>query len=400
MVIDFPPSKTRFYAGITTAILSRIVLNTARRFAYPFAPVISRGLEVPLTAVTSLIAVNQATGLLGLVFGPLIDRWGYRRMMLAGLAVLVLGMLAAAMLPTYVTVLAALFLAGLGKTIFDPAIQAYAGTQVPFQRRGLIIGLLEFSWAGSTLLGIPVIGILIVRFGWQSPFWVLGITGLVSIIVLARLIPRDPAPSAVVPHRSTFRSIFPAWRYLVVRRAPVGALIFAFLYSFANDNLFVIYGVWLEETFGLGIVALGLGTGLIGTAELGGELCTAALSDKIGLKRAVVIGLIVSTLCYGLLPVVSTHLYTALATLFVLFLAFEFMVVSFMSLCTELVPELRATMIAMYLAAAGLGRVIGAVVGGPVWLTGGIWLIGLVSVVACLLGLAALVWGLRDWRHD
>lgn len=37
----------------------------------------------------------------------------------------------------YDVVLAALLLAGLGKSIFDPAIQAYVGQRVPFQRHGV-----------------------------------------------------------------------------------------------------------------------------------------------------------------------------------------------------------------------------------------------------------------------
>jgi MFS family permease len=74
----------------------RLVLNTARRFAYPFAPALSRGLGVSLSAVTSLIAVNQMTSLLGAVVGPLSDRLGYRTMMVAGLVLLGIGMLAAA----------------------------------------------------------------------------------------------------------------------------------------------------------------------------------------------------------------------------------------------------------------------------------------------------------------
>jgi len=68
---------------VGTVVLCRLLLNTARRFAYPFAPALSRGLGVSLTAFTSIIAVNQATTLLGMFFGPLADRLGYRLMMLA-----------------------------------------------------------------------------------------------------------------------------------------------------------------------------------------------------------------------------------------------------------------------------------------------------------------------------
>ena len=124
-----------------------------------------------MTGVTSLIAVNQATSILGLFFGPLADRFGYRLMMLGGLSLLVLGMFTAGVLPYYGVVLAAIFLAGLAKTVFDPAVQAYTGERIPYRRRGLAIGLLEFSWAGSTLLGIPLIGLLIDRWGWRLIFF-------------------------------------------------------------------------------------------------------------------------------------------------------------------------------------------------------------------------------------
>ena len=54
------------------------------------------------------IAVNQATAVLGLFFGPLADRFGHRRMMEAGLWMLTVGMLAAACLPFYAVVMVAL----------------------------------------------------------------------------------------------------------------------------------------------------------------------------------------------------------------------------------------------------------------------------------------------------
>ena len=99
--------------GFTTLI--RLFINTARRFVYPFAPTLSRGLGVSLTAVTSMIAVNQVTGLLALFFGPLADKWGYRLMMLIGVGALTVGMFCGGLFPNYGMVLLALFMAGIGK---------------------------------------------------------------------------------------------------------------------------------------------------------------------------------------------------------------------------------------------------------------------------------------------
>ena len=66
-----PSNSLSWKMGVAT--VCRLVLNTARRFAYPFAPVLSRGLGVPITAITSLIAVNQATAIIGMFFGPIAD---------------------------------------------------------------------------------------------------------------------------------------------------------------------------------------------------------------------------------------------------------------------------------------------------------------------------------------
>ena len=152
---------TRLVINIGVAALCRLILNTSRRFVYPFAPVLSRGLGVPLTAITSLIALNWATGVIAVFIGPVTDRLGYRLMMIAGMTMLAVGLLISGFLPLYAVVLVALFLAALGKAVFDPAVQAYISEQVPYRRRGLAIGFLEYSWAGSALLGIPALAIVI-----------------------------------------------------------------------------------------------------------------------------------------------------------------------------------------------------------------------------------------------
>ncbi|MFC1811468.1 MFS transporter [Thermodesulfobacteriota bacterium] len=392
---DMPVSGLALEIGVAT--ICRLALNTARRFAYPFAPVLSRGLGVSLTSITSIIAVNQATAVIGIFFGPLADRLGYRLMMFVGLGMLVVGMFSAGCLPFYGVILTALFLAGLGKSLFDPALQAYIGERVPFERRGLVIGVLEFSWAGSTLLGIPLIALLIDRLGWRSPFFALGGVGLLGIVALKMVQSKDITKPAA---RRTGLGLSSAWGQLLKKRSALGAIGFAFFVSMANDNLFVIYGAWLENAFDLSIVAIGVGTSVIGIAELSGEGLTAAMSDRLGLKRSVILGLVLCMMSYGMLPLLGKALPTALGGLFLIFLTYEFAIVTALSLCTELLPDYRATMMSSFLAAAGAGRVIGALIGGRIWLAGGIFTTGMVSAAISGLGLASLIWGLRGWsRH-
>ena len=388
-------SRLQLILKIVVVVICRLVLNTARRFAYPFAPVLSRELGVPLTSITSLIAVNWATSLLGIFFGPLADRFGYRKMMVLGLVMLAVGMFVGGLFPSYGVILITLFLAGLGKMVFDPAVQAYVSERVPYKRRATAIGFLEISWAGSTLLGIPLIALLIDHLGWRSPFFAMGAIGLAGIIVLSLLISADEKSISNPRRTLSIKKVLP----IIVRDEPsLGALAFVFFFSAAIDNLFVVYGAWLEKAFSVGIVALGMATSIIGAAELVGEILVATLSDRFGLKRVVMIGVTICIFTYSLLPFASHSLSTALTGLFIHFLIFEFTIISSLALCTELQPEMRATVIAGFFAAAGLGRILGALIGGPIWLAGGLVATSLVSAGITALALISLGWGLRGWR--
>lgn len=380
---------------IAAASICRLFLNTARRFAYPFAPVLSRGLGVPLTAITPILAVNQITSVLSVVFGPMADRRGCRALFLSGLGVLAAGMFLAGLFPMYLTVLLALFLAGLGKAMFDPAILAYVGEKVPFERRGAAIGVMEISWAGSSLLGVPLMGLLIARFGWWSPFLALGLSGVLGLAVLIWLFPKNgPRKAADAP--SARAGIFSTLGRLRKDALALSALGYAFLFNGANDMFFVVYGAWLEKDFGLGVAALGMAATVIGFAELVGEAMTAALADRLGLRRSLLTGAAVSAACYSLLPLLGGSLLIVLSGIFCLFVAVEFTIVVGLSYFTEILPEARATMMAGYFGATSTGRFCGALLGGWAWTLWGIPAIGAAAALMSVSGLVLLMWGMRQ----
>jgi len=183
------------------------------------------------------------------------------------------------------------------------------------------------------------------------------------------------------------------WKIILKQRKVLGILSFVFFMSLANDNLFVIYGAWLESSFSLSIAAIGFGTVLIGLSEVFGEGCTALLSDRIGLKKSVIIGTSICAAAYLFLPVLNHGLVYVLAGLFLVFFSFEFTIVTAMSLTTELVPQLRASTMAAFYATAGIGRVIGAFSGGFIWSKYALLGICLVSGIATFCALICLVTG-------
>lgn len=379
---------------IVAVLFFRLLLNTGRRFVYPFAPFLSRGLDVPLAAVTAIIATCQATSLLGFVSGPLADWFGYRVMMRAGLAMLAAGMLLCGLVPEYWPVFLGLVVASFGKAVFDPSIQAFIGHNVPFERRGRVIGIIETAWAGSTLIGIPALGLIIGNIGLTGSFFLLALLGAISWLAINRVIPADKP--ATVPKKNRIQ-LFAALPQLLKMRPAAGMLAFGFWISIANDSLFVVYGFWLEQDFHVSIATLGFSTVAIGAAELLGESLTAAFADRLGLKRAIVLGLCLAMAAYLLLPFTNRSLPLAMTGMFFVFLAFEFTMVTSFSLSTELMTESRATIMAGFYATAGVGRMIGVLVGGWLWHIGGITAVAWTSTGLTGIGLLSLFWGLHGW---
>lgn len=373
----------------------RLLLNTARRFVYPFAPALSRELSVPLTSITTILATSQFSSLLGLFAGPVADRFGNLVVMRAGLGVLAVGMLVCGLVPEYWVVFGGLIIASLGKTIFDPAIQSFIGAHVPFEKRGRAIGLIETAWAGSTLIGIPALGLVVEHLGLRASFYSIAVLAVGAFFLIGWMLPKDRKMD-VSSHRKT--GLLGGILSLMKYRPAAGMLLFGFWISIANDCLFVVYGLWFEEAFQISLVALGFSTIAIGGAELLSELSTAIWSDRVGLKRMICICLVGVTCAYIILPFLDLSLGTAMGGMFLVFFFFEIVMVTSFSLNSEILPKKRATMLAGYYAISGIGRMVGVFLSGYLWNFGGIKAVAWSGAFLTSLGLLSLLWGQNNWE--
>jgi predicted MFS family arabinose efflux permease len=378
---------------IIAAILARFVLNVGFRMAYPFLPQIRDGLGVPLYQTQLLLTARSATGLANPLFGPLSDRYGRRSLILIGMVLFVLGMALCAVVPVYAVFLMGFVLVGFAKTLFDPGLQAYLGDRVPYHRRGRVIAATELAWSLALLIGAPLVGLAINALGWRSPFWMLALLGIGTLGLVRLMISAQTDHALRQGPRTSHRG-----RFATVWREPgavIAALVY-FLMMFANENLFISYGPWMEQSFRLSTVELGIATSVIGVAELAAELLTGAVTDVLGKKRAVAIGLVITAISYVILPFTGAQRDVALAGLFLLFISFEFTVVSGLPLITELVPGARGTMLSVNIAAMSLGRMAGAVTGATVWAAGGFGWVGLISGLASLVTLVLWLGYVRE----
>ncbi|NDJ76036.1 MAG: MFS transporter [Chloroflexi bacterium] len=378
-----PPDTLRTQLPILTG--ARTISNTVHRMVYPFLPRMARGLGVDLEAITLAITARSALGLGGPLFGALADTRGRKAALLTALLILAAAMLLVTVWPTYPALFIALLLAVCAKLIYDPAVLAYIGDRVHYTRRGFAIALNELSWSAAFLIGMPLLGWLIARTGrWYAPFPVLGGLALLSAVLVWRVLPGNDTQDIERP------SLIQGARIVLRHRPAVAGLLMGTLISLGNETIFIVYGAWMEDSFGLKVAALGAASVVIGVAELAGEGLVAGLVDRLGKRRAVMLGIGLNALASILLPVLGFGVGSALVGLFLFFLTFEFALVSTLPIMTELAPGARATMMAGTAAAHSAGRMLGALLG-PLLFTGGLLINGLAAALFNLGALALLV---------
>lgn len=339
----------------------RTILNTAHRMVYPFLPVFARGLGVDLSTMALLMTARSLLGATSPLFAPIADRRGRKFGMLAGLVIFTLGVGLVALSPSIWTLALALMLAMIGKYMFDPAMQAYFGDRIPYHRRGTALAVTEVSWSASFIVGVPVVGFLIDRYGWSAPFPLLTALGLAAFFVVWRVVPRkDPHHEPAAHPRDGYRAVLTS----VPALAGISIALWA---SAANELVNIIFGVWLEDSFGLKIIALAGASAVIGISELSGEGLVAMTTDRLGKPLALTIGLVSNALASILLPFIGQTQTGALIGLFLFYITFEYVLVSHIPLMTELVPSARATMLSMNVTGHAIGRALGAFLAGLVY---------------------------------
>ena len=127
--------------------------------------------------------------------GVLLDRFGIRRVVRFSILLWSIACFAAALAPGIAWFLAARLLLGISEAPTFPANAKAIGSWFPTQERSLAMAVTDAAAKFSTALGVPVLGLLLLHFGWRWSFAATGFASLFYFIVFFRLY-RDPANDA------------------------------------------------------------------------------------------------------------------------------------------------------------------------------------------------------------
>ena len=177
------------FAGLPreVAILSAVSFTVALGYGIvaPGIPAFARQFGVSVAAAATVIS---AFALMRVVFampaGRLVDRFGSRRVMAAGIAVVAASSILAGLSQSFAQLLVLRGVGGLGSAMFSVSAQALLLGSVPASQRGRASGL----YTGGFLLGGitgPALGGVVAAWSLRAPFFLYGGLLLVPAVIAA-----------------------------------------------------------------------------------------------------------------------------------------------------------------------------------------------------------------------
>ncbi|MGO9936182.1 MAG: MFS transporter [Terracidiphilus sp.] len=140
-------------------------------------------------------AYNWTYALCQLPVGVLLDKFGVRRVGRISTFVWSLASFCASMAPGIPSLFAARLLLGVGEAPTFPANAKAIGLWFPARKRGFATAIFDSAAKFSSVLGVPLLGIVLLKVGWR---WSFALTGAISLLyfLLFWKVYRDPGDDA------------------------------------------------------------------------------------------------------------------------------------------------------------------------------------------------------------
>ncbi|MFF9121830.1 multidrug effflux MFS transporter [Streptomyces sp. NPDC014889] len=401
-----PPARSARRAGLlVTLILGGLTATPplAMDMYLPSLPEVTRSLHAPAATVQLTLTACLAGMALGqMVVGPMSDRWGRRRPLLAGLAVYVLATALCAFAPNVETLVAfrlAQGLSGAAGIVIARAVVRDLYDGVAMARFFSTLMLIS----GVAPIVAPLIGGQILRVtDWRGVFVVLTVVGALLAVVVWTRLPETLPPAR--RHGGGVGETLGSMRRLLADRAFTGYLLaggfaFAALFAYIAASPFVIQEIYgaSPQTYSL---LFGLNSvGLVIVGQVNGRV----LVGRVRLDRVLAVGLLVVILAATGLLLMATGVFghvglaPVAAALFVLMSAMGVTLPNTQALALMRTREHAGS------ASALLGTssfLIGAVASPLVGIAGEHTAVpmALVQLVAALVALACFMGMCRPWR--
>jgi MFS transporter, DHA1 family, inner membrane transport protein len=383
-----PRTASRARGLVSTLTLAGFVNHLNVIAWIPFLPFIAEahGVSVSLLGQIPALMLLLST-FLGLVIGPLADRYGNRRTLFLCLLAVVASGLSTALAPTLsVLFLAALF-GAIGRAAVMPVAQATAATffaEDTARRRA--ISRIQGGGPLAATLGIPLLTTIAIALHWRGAFIVLSGLALGTALILQRILnPDETASSGEVRLKSILASYHPLFRHRTILTLIVAACV----ENIGVNAMWTYYGAFYVQHYGFSTTQVGWVSLAAGLGVLAGQ--TVAGGWFGGRPRLLFIaGCAGSGSLIGLSLILPLSAVAAITLMAAGWLMHGMVMVSTVVLLVGRSPAGRAMTLTLNGSAMSLGMALGAGLGGLVLAGAGYLALG-VCTLALPLASVALV---------
>ncbi|MDX6151556.1 MFS transporter [Marinococcus sp. PL1-022] len=181
---------------LTTGLLfwSGLIVMSSLYMTIPLIPTFSEAFHISAGEAAwagSIFSIFFAAGCL--LYGPLSERVGRKRTIVAGLLVLAAVTLLLGMASTFSALLIGRALQGLAAASFSPVALAYIGDMFTPAKRGSVIGFISAGFLIAGIFGQTWSSAAVQAANWHWAFLLLGIIYVLTFVLMWRLLPVDPS---------------------------------------------------------------------------------------------------------------------------------------------------------------------------------------------------------------
>ena len=322
----------------------------------PFYPQIAADLRttVPLVGqIVTLMAFVSAG--LGLVVGPLADRYGFRWPLVVGLLTIAMFFLGTGLTSTYPVLLAVGVLSGLGDALAYSLPFAIAATYFQGDAQRRAIGWTIGALTTAPMVGIPLLTALAAVSSWRLALVTAGVAAVAVAWFVGTVLPVDSRRPTMPLHPRTWIG---AYAPLLHHPSSLRFLAVSALRGMWWVGLLTYLGAFLQTAVGLSEAGAGLVYALGGGAYTLGSV----LAGRFGAISPRVLAA-VSSLAAGVLVgpmLVSTPLWVVVLLFLVISMAAGVCSVGIVSMLASESPAGAATTMVLNGSAVNLGSAAGA----------------------------------------
>ena len=318
-------------------------------------PQMAHSFHVGIAAAGQMTTIYALTfAVLAPVIAALASCIPRKQLLLAGLVVFVLANLGTALAPTLSVALTTRALAGLGAAMFSPTATGSAAMIVPRERTGYALAVVVTGLTVSTALGAPIGTIIGGLTDWRWTMVFVAVLAAVSAMGVLAFLSHIPLPP----------SISLAKRLAPLADARVGfTLGTTFLFYAAAFTVYTYFAAIFGQAIAGNTGVLGGLLVLWGAAGMMSNVLAGRLIDRMGTRKVLNVMLAVVLTDFVLLHGTASHLWTAIAAVFVWGACGSGTVVPLQHRLVSIAPPIAPILLGLNSSAIYLGTTVAGLIG-------------------------------------